>query len=138
MDILSNFAENLSALMSEHDLNAPALAKILKIDRSNVTRYVRGIRLPLFHGFIAIAEYFNVSADVLLGRVDYVSETKFLPVLPFGERLRKIMEETKTTQYKLEHDLHISGASVYNWLFNQTAPSVEKSCQARRLYGRFG
>ena len=125
MDILSNFAENLSMLMEERDLNAPALAKILNIDRSNVTRYVRGIRFPLYQSFIALIEYFNVSADVLLGRVDFVSEANFHPVLPFGERLRQVMKETETTQYKIERDLKISGASMYKWLFSQCYPSVE-------------
>lgn len=125
MDILSNFAENLAELMAERNLNAPALAKILKMDRSNVTRYLHGLRLPVFHGFIAIAEFFNVSADVLLGRTDYSSETEFLPVLPFGERLRQVMNETKTTQYRIERDLNISGSSMYNWLFNKTVPTVE-------------
>ena len=125
MDILSNFAENLAELMAERNLNAPALAKILKMDRSNVTRYLHGLRLPVFHGFFAIAEFFNVSADVLLGRTDYSSETEFLPVLPFGERLRQVMNETKTTQYRIERDLNISGSSMYNWLFNKTVPTVE-------------
>lgn len=125
MDILSNFAENLAELMAERNLNAPALAKILKMDRSNVTRYLQGLRLPVFHGFIAIAEFFNVSADVLLGRTDYSSEAEFLPVLPFGERLRQVMNETKTTQYRIERDLNISGSSMYNWLFNKTVPTVE-------------
>ncbi len=125
MDILSNFAENLAELMTERNLNAPALAKILKMDRSNVTRYLRGLRLPVFHGFVAIAEYFNVSADVLLGRTDYASETEFFPVLPFGERLRQVMNETNTTQYRIERNLNISGSSMYNWLFNKTVPTVE-------------
>ena len=42
MVILSKFAENLSALMEEKNLNAPALGKILNMDRSNITRYLRG------------------------------------------------------------------------------------------------
>lgn len=125
MIVLSKFAENLSALMAERDLNAPALAKILNTDRSNITRYLQGKRLPLFRGFIAIIEYFDVSADVLLGRLEYTNAKKFLPVAPFGERLRKVMHETKTTQYRIEHALNISGESMYSWLNNTTVPTVE-------------
>ena len=122
---LSKFAENLESLMQERNLNAPALAKILNTDRSNITRYLRGERFPLFHGFIAILEYFNVSADVLLGLSDYSNEQTFLPVPPFGKRLREVMAETKTTQYRIELDAKISGASMYKWLFNQSVPTVE-------------
>ena len=35
------------------------------------------------------------------------------------------MNETKTTQYRIERDLNISGSSMYNWLFNKTVPTVE-------------
>ena len=122
---LSKFAENLSELMERHGLNAPMLAKILRTDRSNITRYLRGERLPQYGGFVAMIEYFNCSADVLLGRLDYAEEVVFLPVLPFGERLRTVMSETKTTQYRLEKDLKISGGSVYRWLFDQALPSVD-------------
>lgn len=122
---MSNFGENLSALMAEHNLNAPALAKLLKTDRSNITRYQQGKRLPLFHGFVAIIEYFNVSADILLGLVDYTLETSFLPIPPFGDRLREVMRETNTTQYRIEKETRISGASMYKWLFNQSVPTVE-------------
>lgn len=125
MIILSKFAENLATLMSEGNINAPALAKILKTDRTNITRYLRGERLPLFKGFVAIIEYFNVSADLLLGRTEYAEPRTFLPVQPFGTRLRKIMQETNTTQYRMEKDLRVSGATMYNWLINKSLPTVE-------------
>ncbi|MBO5737659.1 MAG: helix-turn-helix transcriptional regulator [Clostridia bacterium] len=121
---LSNFGENLSALMAEHNIKAPALAKILQTDRSNITRYMRGDRLPSHASFLAILDYFSVSADVILGLKDYSSETKFLSPLPFGDRLRTIMEETKTTQYRIVKDTPISGGSMHEWLTNQSLPSV--------------
>ena len=35
------------------------------------------------------------------------------------------MNETKTTQYRIERETNISGASMYNWLFNKSVPTVE-------------
>ena len=93
MSVLSNFAENLAALMAERNLNAPALAKLLKTDRSNITRYLRGERLPVFDGFIAMLDFFNVSADVLLGLVDYTQDKDFLPLPVFNEQLKEIMKQ---------------------------------------------
>lgn len=121
---LSNFGENLSAVMLEHNINAPALAKHLNIDRSNITRYMRGARLPSFQVFLAILEYFSVSADVLLGFKDYSNSTNFLPTPPFGDRLREVMKETNTTQYRIEKEAHISGSSMHEWLSGQGFPSV--------------
>ena len=126
MVILSNFAENLSALMQEHNLNAPALGKLLNTDRTNITRYLRGERLPLYGVFTKLIEYFNVSADVLLGRLDYCDVQEFHPIQPFGTTLRHILEETKITQYQVIKDLEISKATMYYWLLNEQFPTIEK------------
>ena len=124
MVILSKFAENLSALMEEKNLNAPVLGKILNMDRSNITRYLRGERLPNYHLFIRIIEYFNVSADVLLGRLDYCDVQEFQPVQSFGATFRKALEETHTSQYELQKNLHFSSATTHAWLNDIRIPSI--------------
>ena len=123
---MSKFAENLFLLMQEHNLNAPALAELIKTDRTNITRYLRGERLPLYDVFTKLIEYFNVSADVLLGRLDYCDIKEFHPIQPFGTTLRRVLEETNTTQYRVIKDLHISQATMYYWLLNERLPTVEK------------
>ena len=125
MIIMSKFAETLLSLMNERGLNAPALGELLDTDRTNITRYLRGERLPLFKGFVAMLTFFNISADVLLGRQDYSTTTTFLPIPPFGATLRKVMQETNTTQYKIVKELHISGSTLYNWLTNNSLPTIE-------------
>lgn len=124
MVVLSKFAENLSALMQEHHLNAPKLGVLLNMDRSNITRYLRGERLPNYHLFIAIIEYFNVSADVLLGRLDFCETQEFQPTKPFGDIFGKILKELNITQAQLQKDLHFSSATTYTWLTNQRIPSI--------------
>lgn len=121
---LSNFGENLSALMMEHNINAPALAKQLQIDRSNITRYMRGDRLPSYPVFLTLLDYFSVSADILLGLKEYGRETTFFPAMPFGDRLRAVMQETKTTQYRIVKETHIGGGSLHEWLANKSLPTV--------------
>ena len=123
---MSKFAENLFLLMQEHNLNAPALADLIKTDRTNITRYLRGERLPLYDVFTKLIEFFNVSADVLLGRLDYCDVKEFRPIQPFGTTLRRVLEETNTTQYRVIKDLQISQATMYYWLLNERLPTVEK------------
>ena len=123
---MSKFAENLFLLMQEHNLNAPTLADLIKTDRTNITRYLRGERLPLYDVFTKLIEFFNVSADVLLGRLDYCDVKEFHPIQPFGTTLRRVLEETNTTQYRVIKDLHISQATMYYWLLNERLPTVEK------------
>ena len=123
---MSKFAENLFLLMQEHNLNAPTLAELIKTDRTNITRYLRGERLPLYDVFTKLIEFFNVSADVLLGRLDYSDVKEFHPIQPFGTTLRRVLEETNTTQYRVIKDLQISQATMYYWLLNERLPTVEK------------
>lgn len=125
MVILSKFAENLFLLMQEHNINAPALGKALKTDRTNITRYLRAERLPLYDGFVVMLEYFNVSADVLLGRKDFCNIEKFNPVQPFGTTLQRVLKETKTSQYRIQKDLGFSGSTTYAWLTNKSLPTIE-------------
>ena len=125
MEIMSKFAENLSALMEERNLNSPALAKILKTDRSNITRYLRGERLPRYQGFLSLLEFFNCSADVLLGLKDYAPSCEFsAPTSSFGERFRILLKETNTSQYSLVEQANISGECIFKWLNDISFPSV--------------
>ena len=122
---LSNFGENLTAFMVERSINAPALAKCLKIDRSNVTRYMRGDRLPSFTVFLAMIEYFSVSADVLLGLKEFCTETQFLPVMPFGDRLRAVMEETMIRiMFEIPSDLTIQKVRITADCVNGGEPTI--------------
>lgn len=126
MIILSKFAERLKEFMEENGLNAPALAKQLQTDRTNITRYLRGERAPNYGNFIRMLNFFNCSADYLLGLIDYPPEIKqFKDVQPFGQRLRYVMDFCGFTQYKLEHEENFSNSAIYHWLFSNKLPTVE-------------
>ncbi len=122
-------------LMAEQNLKAPALAKILGTDRSNITRYLRGKRLPLYRGFVAIITHFNISADVMLGLVEYTNTTSFLPVKPFGKRLKQVMAESSVSQYELENNTDISSSSIYSWLYLNREPTVESLVKLSKYIG---
>ena len=90
MDILSKLPERLKELMFDKGINAPALAKALEIKSNTVTRYLQGVSLPKFEIFVKLIDYFNCSADFLLGLADYPQyDATFLPVMPFQEAFRR-------------------------------------------------
>ncbi|MDE7305783.1 MAG: helix-turn-helix domain-containing protein, partial [Clostridia bacterium] len=90
--------------MDDKGLNAPALARELKTDRSNITRYLRGERAPQYNNFLTIVNYFSCSADYILGLTDYLPQNLTLrePQQAFKDRLRYVIEFCGFTQYKLE------------------------------------
>lgn len=64
------FGQRLSNLRNEKGLTQKELAEIFGTTERNIRFYEGGDRHPSFDGLIAIAEYFGVSIDYLVGRTD--------------------------------------------------------------------
>lgn len=63
-------AKRLAALRKEKALTQEQLARFLGISRSRLSLYEIGKREPDHHTLQKIADFFHVSLDYLLGRVD--------------------------------------------------------------------
>lgn len=70
MIVIVTFGERLKELRASRDITQTDLAKILKVGTSNIGNYERGFSNPSIDKLIALTDYFNVSADYLLGRSD--------------------------------------------------------------------
>lgn len=66
------FAQRLKELRLDNSLTQAELANALSVDQRTVSNWEKGIREPDFESLMKIARYFNISADYLLGLVDYV------------------------------------------------------------------
>lgn len=70
MDYRTNFSANLAALRKEHKLTLVQLGDILGIKNQSVSLLEKGKNVPSFDTLIALADYFDVSIDYLVGRSD--------------------------------------------------------------------
>lgn len=71
---MMNFSTRLKQLREEKKLRQEDLATILNISRQAISNYEQGTRFPKDEKLlIAIANYFNVSTDYLLGRSQYAN-----------------------------------------------------------------
>lgn len=68
MDNKQVFAQNLKDLREKMGISQRTLAKKLGAKQAAVSAYERGIQLPTVKRLIKIADFFDVSADKLLGR----------------------------------------------------------------------
>lgn len=64
------FCDTLKKLRDESNLTQSELANKLNITRSSLSLYELGKRTPDFDTLSKIADFFNVSADYLLGRTN--------------------------------------------------------------------
>ena len=65
-----NYAQRIRDIREDKDLKQEEIAKVLQTERSYYGKYERGIReMPIRH-LITLCEFYNLSADYLLGLID--------------------------------------------------------------------
>ena len=67
---MAKFCDRLKVLRKEHGLKQREMAEKLGLALSSYQCYEYANRYPEFHGLIAIADFFDVSIDYLVGRSD--------------------------------------------------------------------
>ena len=68
---MNKFSQRLKELREEKGLSIKMLAKELGVSDVAIGRWEKGLRVPNIDVLILVANYFNVSADYLLGLKDY-------------------------------------------------------------------
>lgn len=67
---MSKFSTRLKELRREHDVSMQKLASYIGMSKSSINMYERGDREPGLKTLEAIADFFNVDIDYLLGKND--------------------------------------------------------------------
>ena len=70
MEYRKNFSNIITELRKEHKLTLVQLGDILGIKNQSVSLLEKGKNVPSFDTLIALADYFDVSLDYLVGRSD--------------------------------------------------------------------
>lgn len=65
------FAERLKDLRIERKLSQRGLAELTHLSQSAIKQWENESRVPNAEAVVALAKFFNVSSDYLLGLVDY-------------------------------------------------------------------
>lgn len=95
---MAKFADRLRSLRNDRNLSQQELAKQLGcVSKSSVNMYERGEREPDFEKLEAIADYFNVDMDYLLGKSDIPNRYRAL--------LDSVREENNSGRTKAKDDM---------------------------------
>lgn len=68
---MNRFAKRLKELREEKKMSQNELAKELKISAACISRWESGLRIPDIESLILLCNFFNCSADFLIGLTDY-------------------------------------------------------------------
>lgn len=67
---MSEFSKNLKKLRKEHDVMQKQLAEIMGVSIRQYQRYEKGDQEASISGLIALANFYHVSIDYLVGRTE--------------------------------------------------------------------
>ena len=121
---MSVFVEMRKVFIEAGNLSVTALAKKIGVTRETASNIVNEAHMPSTKAFVALIEYFNCSADYLLGRIDIPKEDSFRAVKPIGKILKQCLKDSGKTEVKLQDDLHLSSSLTYKWLNDKSTPTV--------------
>ncbi len=125
MNILSKVAEHLKYLIDEAHLNVSELSKQTGLSVSVISRILAKERMPSYKTLIILADFFNCSADYLVGKKEYWNETKFKKCPPFNKQLEFLLTHFNITKYRFEKDTEINGETIRRWNKGKYNPTVE-------------
>ena len=66
------FCERLKELRTEKNLSTTKLAEAVGVSDATISRWENGLRTPVIDNLLALAKFFDVSADYLIGLEDYI------------------------------------------------------------------
>lgn len=66
-----NLYQRLKDLREDRDLSQSDIAKLLGTTRQQVSKWETGVQMMGADKYVKLAEFYNVSADYLLGLIDY-------------------------------------------------------------------
>lgn len=89
---MRTFGETLALLREEKGLSLNELAGALSISSKALQKIERGDREPTILELVTVGNYFNVSYDYMLGRIDSRIAAKFLDQAQGNERLASILQ----------------------------------------------
>ncbi len=122
---LSIFADRLLDLMIDADIKSPKLANAIGVHRTTITRYLSGKKIPSVNSIILLSDYFNCTADYLLGLVEQNTGTPFKQCPPFDIQIKFLLDKFKMTAYKLSQKTDIDLNLIYNWKNGLYTPTID-------------
>lgn len=113
---MARFGEVLAELRQDRSLTQEQLAKILFVSKGTISNYENGIHFPDIEKLLALADYFGVTTDFLLGRAtsnispDVLDEAIFpgVTVGTFINDIHKLSPDRKKALQVITRDMHPS------------------------------
>jgi len=124
---MKQFGHNLQKLRTRNNMTQEDLGKLLNVSQSTIAYYESGKKQPSLETIIFIADYFRVSTDYLLDRINFLYTSSKLQTPEFSQEdldlLRKLNSFTDTDRKEIESYIQYKEHSKKN---NAQADATKK------------
>lgn len=127
---LTVFSERLKSLMAQEKVSKRSLSEKSDIQRKSIINYVNGRFYPRYDSLTKLVDFFEVSADYLLGREDecffsFGSEHGIndIPAV-FVQRMSGLLIERNISKYRFAGLLGVGQSAVSKWIHNVSMPET--------------
>ena len=134
MVILSNFAESLLELITEHNLTPAQFSQQMDCGKGTISRYLNAKKLPTVEMLIRMADFFDCSIDYLLGREMERYPDTFYPCPTFQERFPALLKALNVTKYRFQKETGIAESAIYSWQSGKHKPKTENILIIAKTY----
>ena len=122
---IEKFSERLEDLIRDKGMDNKTFAREVGVPESCISYFINSLRMPTITTLVKIADYFNCSADYVLGITENTNSS-FKVCPPFSERLQYLIEFYKYPSPKsFRKDLNLSKSRFNEWLKGARVPSLD-------------
>lgn len=128
---MTGFPERLKQLREERGLLQRELAEKFNLSRVTMTNYEQGNRFPEADLLVRLADFFNVSVDYLIGRVDQRER----PISRIAQNLKDARIHSGMTVEELAMRMGVSPSEVEGYENGEKHPPFHLIGRAERILG---
>ncbi len=125
MAISFEFQKRISQLVDDSDYTRAELRSMLHVSSNSFTNAIIYGIVPTPKTLIKIADYFEVSLNYLLGKVDSNDFSPNVAPKTFEERFNELCRERSITHYKVAMDCAFNNSLIVRWFQKGYLPSLE-------------
>ena len=122
---MSRFSEVLSYLIFEQNADAKSFAAKIGVSPTCITRYLRDDRFPSIEMLVLLADYFECSADYLLGLEENKGSAKYKKCPEFSTQFAYLLDYFNYNCFKLSEEINMHQSTLYAWKNGKRVPTAE-------------
>ena len=125
MSISLPFQKRFNSILESSDYSRTEIAKLVPLSQSTLSNALTYGIVPSTKTLIKIADFFEVSINLLLGKNDVNDFIKSAKCPTFQQRFEELCYEKNVTHYKVAGDCCFDKSNISRWMSKGFLPELE-------------